>query len=132
MDLNQYKTDKKLELAGVWLPVDDKTQLLIARAGNQNYINALKKIIDDNGLKFAASAGKISHETMLGFVKKAVSQTILLGWKGLTKAGKPVEYSAESALQMFIDFPDFFNEVLRLADNIENFQSKAEEEIIKN
>lgn len=132
MDLNQFKTDKALENSGVWLFVDDATKLLIARAGNQNYMNALKKIIDDNGLTHAAKNGKIQTEKMLDFVKQAASQTILLDWDGLTESGKTVKYSHDRAFEMFKVYPDFFTEVMRMADNIENFQSQAEEQIIKN
>lgn len=132
MNIQDFKTDQKLELEGTWVPIDPETKLLIARANNKNYMNSLQRQIKENGYTHAARTGKVPSEIMGKFAVRAIAETVLLGWEGLKDGKKTPKYSVDEAERLMNESPDFLSYVVSLANDITNFQEAVEEEAIKN
>jgi len=65
---------------------------------------------------------------------KAVSETILLGWKGLQMDGKELKYSTEKAYEILADptAEEFLALILEYAQDNERFRNAKLEEMAKN
>lgn len=119
MDINKYRTDKKLEESGTWVPFDD-AQFLIARFGNHRFqerFAALKK----------QYKGKLSETQQQEILIEAMAETIFLSVKNATDQGKPIKDTFENrkAILRVRDISDF---IINEAQNFENFKIKQDEE----
>ena len=65
---------------------------------------------------------------------KAVSETILLGWKGLQMDGKELKYSTGKAYEILADptAEEFLALILEYAQDNERFRNEKLEEMAKN
>lgn len=128
-----YGTNKSLEKEGVWVPLDESSKIKVAREGNENYFNALQRLVKELGFsQFQISKGKIPSDVMADIVLRAMGEAILVDWEGMTDDDKPVKYSAKSSYEMLKKYPDFADDVLALAKNISLFQKEVEDAEIKN
>jgi hypothetical protein len=129
--ISKEKMDK-----GVWkdfIPFAGvKIQLLIASSANQEYIDAVGRIIRDNLKEVRDDVAGIKQHELL---KPAVAKHILLGWKGIDGSdGKPLVYSAEAALKL-LNTPELFHlyDWVRVqAEITANFRKELLEESEKN
>lgn len=119
-----YATDENLENNGTLFPLG-KGKLLVARAGNRAYNQALTKAVERRRVELEADeSGKVSDEIMA----EIMSETILLGWEGdFSYQKKPLPYSISNA-KMVLAHRDFRKVVSGLADSMDAFKFKAEAE----
>ena len=68
------------------------------------------------------------REFLDGLTRKAISETVLIGWKGIKVHGKDVKHSPEKAEELMIQFPDFQEDVITAATTHETFRREAIEE----
>lgn len=130
-DIATLATDKTLEKEGVWCKMGNKgCELLIARLGNPLY----KKWIRQQGRaqKLALSLGGTDLEEANLLVIEAVSHTVLLDWKKLYLNKKLFPYSHENALKMMTEYPDFYDLVIGLAQDREQFRGEKDAAESKN
>ena len=92
----------------------------VARLGNPKFLEAMQ----ESGTTGAAlnlarvRGGSIDPASMSDQAKKAVAATVLLDWSNLVEAdGKPITYSAGTAYRLFNDSPDFFNDIVAIAQD---------------
>ena len=117
-DLGTLRTDKIKEVEGVWMEFAGTSKVLVARFRNSkmeewlisNQTNATRRMLDP----------KMGLETL----KQAVSKFVLLGWTELSVDGKKVEYSEEKALELFNDFPDFYETILVMSQERDAFRDE--------
>lgn len=121
--LDVFKTSRKAEQQGVWIPVNDAGfEVRVARIGNPDYLAFIRERTQTaKSMKLLAAArGDKVYEDV---VKEAVSKHILLDWKHLLVDGQEVPYTNEKALEFFNSHPEFYNLVMSLASDIENFRN---------
>lgn len=132
MDLNSLKVDTKKQTDGVWFDHDGETSFLIARMGNPKFKKLFGKLMAPHSKRF--NDGKLSQKIQNELMAKAVSSTILLGWKGLTLDGKPIEFSQEKAFEILSDdtSDEFLALIIQYAEDNENYRNSELEETAKN
>ena len=118
-----FATDEKLESEGKWFPLSKDAQVLVARSGNQRYVSALREKAQEAQLDLASGeeANQMAEEIMID----VMSETVLLGWKGITDKGAEVPYSAKQA-KTYLNIKDFRRKVQGFSENFEAFRLKAE------
>jgi hypothetical protein len=65
---------------------------------------------------------------------RAVSETVLLGWKGLAQDGKELKYTKEKAFEILAEdtSEEFLALVIEYAQDNENYRNEEIEEEVKN
>lgn len=124
MDIfDAFATDPKLESEGAWFPCGDG-KLLIARADNRRFGKLLNKLVEQNkpALDLEDDAADDLSEKLMG---KAIANTILLGWAGISYQKQPVTYSPEQA-EKLLAHKDFRSFVMARARDIEGYKFKEE------
>jgi hypothetical protein len=147
MDIfDQYATDPKLELEGVWVPIGPATgvlengdadpetapQVKVARSGNKRHGRMVSALYEANKTTlemkddFADAKGdEITVDTM--------AKSILLGWKNLSFKKVKLEdgWNVKDAKQM-LAVKDFRDMVMKHASDFNKFKLKQEEVDAKN
>lgn len=122
MDLfTAFKTDETKELEGVWIALDGKSRIKVARINNPRYREALRK--QAGRFKGPLQAQTLSDEAKDGMFNDLLAETILLDWEGMTSQGQPFPYSRENAKSVLTDMKDFRDLVMSFAGDIENFRT---------
>ncbi len=123
-DLNtQFAMDETGEVEGIWEDLGDGATILIARAGNPNYIRAYQKI--SRGIRNQIDNGSLQEERTKVIAAKIIAVHVILDWKGLYNEGKVVKYSPETAEKMLLRYPDFREMVWDLANDFARFRKDA-------
>lgn len=128
----EFATDATAESAGAEVKFKGQT-FLIARSNNRDYGKMLTKLVNQHQRildQKDEEADKKSDEIMV----ECMAHHILKGWKEpmvVERGGKPVEYSVENAKKA-LSIRDFRTEVMRMADERDNYRVKLEEEQEKN
>ncbi len=121
MDLQKmFGTDKKLEEQGVWVEIDEKSKIKVARLGNLKFREFSRKL--QNNAKIATKY-KIDDFNQNDLVK-LLANTILLDWEGIELNGEVLPYSIENAIKILTEFKDFTNLVVELANQMETFKNE--------
>lgn len=130
MDIfNEYATDDKKEIEGVWVDLTDTAQLLLARMNNRKYARELSRVVEknDKALNAKTEAADVLSESLMADV---AAKTILLGWRGLRYKGADIEYTEANA-KMLLSVKDFRKKVLQLADIMDNYKAEVEAAQVK-
>ena len=129
-DLSSFKIDKKKSLEGVWEPLGNGTEILVARIGNKKYQEAYANI--PKGVRRMLENKTLADETAEEIYADVLSQTILLNWKNMNDEGKPIEYSTEAAQAMLQKYEPFRELVWELANDFQTFHDNAQTADVKN
>ena len=120
-------TDGDLEIEGVWLPFEEGFDVKLARLGNTKYNEMVRRILKPYTRKIRDEELDDSIAEMAE--KKAMARYVLVDWRGLEDDdGEPIEYSKETALQLFEESRDFYLEIRGMARKRGLFQQEADEE----
>lgn len=121
----QFATDENLEVSGTWVEYGE-AKFLVARLGNRKYAKKLtaavernQKLLDRKDDAAEALSDKIMIDTL--------AETILLGWEGVKFKGVDLPYSVENA-KMVLGLKDFRREIMKMAEDMEAYKVKQEEE----
>lgn len=126
LKLSSFKTDKELEESGTWIDYQSGARFKIARIGNPKFSEYILK----HGKKQMRSF--IGDEVAIELMKDAIANTILIDWDNiLGDDGKPMQYTVDNAREA-LDIPDFYEEILGFARNIEYFRIEEIEAAEKN
>lgn len=121
MDLfKTFKTDDTKEQEGVWIALDGKSRIKVARLNNSRYREALKK--QARRFEGPLRAQTLTHEAKEGLLNDLLADTILLDWEGMTSHGEPFPYSRENAKSVLTDMKDFRELVMSFAEDVENYR----------
>lgn len=131
MDIKkQYGTSEKLENEGVWVPMGDGCQVKIARAGNKENRELIKRLVAPH--KVALRNNRLPEDTLDTLTIEAMATTILLDWKGMEEDGKPVPYTKENAVRLLTDYKDFRDQVSASSTEMALFQAEEAAAATKN
>ena len=125
------KTDRKLELDGVWLDFDDGLgnilKVLVARSdGNPHYDATLTKLTQPYQKKIEKGKS-IGAEISKRIMTEVAAKELLLGWDEnalLDDEDKPTKYSQEAALELLTQDTDLREFVLTESGEQANFLRK--------
>lgn len=131
MDISKkFGTSEKLENEGVWVDLGDGAQILVARAGNKENRELIKRLIAPH--KVQLRHNKLPDEVLTKLTIEAMSTTILLDWKGIEENGKTVAYNRDNAIRLLTDYKDFRDQVSGFSNEMELFQAEEKAAITKN
>ena len=126
----EYDIDLKKELEGVWEPLGGGGEVLVAAWNNPNFDKALAD--QPRQIRRRMDRGKLSDEEDREIMVVVVADTILLGWKGISDAGKEVKYSRKTAIERLASYPRFFRDVVAIASDESRYLREDEDEQVKN
>lgn len=125
MDIGKtYGVNATLEIEGVWSDIGDGASVKVARAGNSAYIAAIRKLMKPHRLTLRKGSLPDDLADKIGI--QAMSETILLDWKGIILDGKPFEYSTTNAVTVLTKYKDFREQIVELAAELSLYQEEAE------
>lgn len=113
MAFNAQRFDNQKAAGGTWCNIMGG-QFLIARAGNENYMEAQER----NGKRKATTVAERQHA-----LYRSIAEGILLDWKEVEDAkGNAIPYSVDAAVEVLSDNPDLVNQIMVEANDLENFR----------
>lgn len=134
MKLSAYKTDRKREIEGRWVSGSRGGQYRVARISNPKYKAYRDRLLKPH--RRSIDADSMDPEKLRELLARAVARHILLDWKDVEDDdGKPIVYTSQVGEQALIEVPDLYDEILRHADNFEDFaleQQEADAETLGN
>lgn len=128
-NIDDWRSDRDLELNGVDLPLGRDRFITIRRAGGGNrafwnFSNQLAQQIADETT--GGDTGKLTEETWEAVQVKAYAQRIVVGWRGITdSAGAEVPFSPEAFVKLCEVAPDVWDFVRTQANRRERFRRSA-------
>lgn len=122
-----FATDAALETQGTWFNLSKDTKLKIARAGNTEYVNLLRKKLEDSRIDLDSKDDE-SNARAEKMMIEVMADTILLGWEGLSYQGSPLEYNKANAIKL-LQHKDFRRKVTGFSESFEAFRVKQEQEL---
>lgn len=140
-DIANLKIDSRAAQSGVWFDyatgqrVSDKgpfnserLYLRLARMNNPKFTEAYTKLLTSGARRARRISGENTDENM----KQAVAEAVLIDWKNMLEDGKPIRYSTQTAIRLFNEAPDFFQDVISIAAQLEGYRQVSTEEISGN
>ena len=133
-----FKTDTNTEQSGVVLELGLNTQgqmmgIRIARAGGANttYEKRMETLVKP--YKRQIQNELLDKETMLGLVKEAYVDTIILDWENMEDENcQPLPYSKAACRKLIDDLPELFNEIMTMSTKVSLYRSAILEADSKN
>ena len=139
---SSYGTDKTLERDGVWFESDDgHNQVLIARPGgaNKKYLKFIAEATRPHQSKIERNS--LATEIMEKINRESFCLTCIKGWRYrddlnsekwidnllLIDEGETVEFSTDAALLVMEEYPDFFSDLQKMANNFRAYSLDAVE-----
>lgn len=120
-----FATNAKKENEGVWIPGPDGAEFLIARMGNENFKKLSTELAKPH--RRLIQLNRLDDKIVQEITAEVMARTILLGWKGVKEAGKPVEYSPETAKRWLLAYKDFAEFISGVAATQSLYQDELEE-----
>ena len=117
------------EETGVWTAWRG-SQFLIASAGSLSFQRLFQRLQRPH--RKAIDKGTLDPQIQNELMAKALSKTILLGWKDVVDgSGKTVAYSQEAAYNVLLNNGLFREFITEFATELGNFESEEKEELGK-
>ena len=132
-DLKLTPVKDEAEIEGVWTdyPVDnpafEKMRLRIARARNPRFRKEFNRL----HRPYQRKSSKLTEDVAENILVKSMAYGILVDWELVTKDGVEYEYSREAAETLLRNDPDLRDYVMEFSEDIENFVSESEDDIVK-
>ena len=134
MEINKFRIDPGKVETGVWKTLyedetsGDKFEICVTKIPNRAY-NQLLTRLQKPYQKLRRAGGEIPTKESEEITARAIAETVLLDWRGLTENGKAIAYDPKRGAQALLDEnfvipPDmipFQDLVLMHARNIEDF-----------
>ena len=130
MDIENAFADPEAEKEGVWIDYRGGSKIKIARLGNSKFRRLQSAKLKPHLRKYRE--GTLDDELETNILCEVIAKTVLLGWEGFDKGGKPLKYSEKAATDLLIEHMDFRNDIVDLATKEENFFAEVVEDAEKN
>lgn len=126
----EFGANKDLQKEGKWVEFDGyKVLIAYAGEGNPKYETVLERKCLPYQKKLARK--KVSKDTRKKVHEAIVAtyaQTVVLGWEGIKRGGKLLEYSPKLCEEILLELPPFFSEIHDFANDLSNFQDESEDD----
>jgi hypothetical protein len=131
MDLKkEYATNKKAEIEGVWKDFGNGCFIKIARIGNPEYKKIFQKVT--KAYQASARRGALSEDKANKLMIEVMSKAIILDWKEMYEGSQKIEHSQEECVRILTEYPDLFEQINEIANEMESFKLEQDEELEKN
>ncbi|MCA0944491.1 hypothetical protein LCM08_06180 [Salipiger pacificus] len=128
-----FATDKTVEREGIMIEVAEGIRFRVRRAGgsNKRYGERLSALLKPH--KRAVEMGTMDEAVARRLMVQAFVEACLIDWEGVTDADdKPLEFTTENAIALFLELPELFDAVSAQAEKAANFRSLEAEDAAKN
>ena len=126
-----FGTDAALEEEGKWFDLGENARVLVGRFGSKRHNRVMDKLRAPYE-HMLARKGKIPKDEMSDMIRESVASGVLLGWEGFVdKDGKDIPFSEEEALNAITLYKDFYDLLFDFSNDMANFLSYVEEEVVK-
>ncbi len=122
-DINNFKTDKTAETAGVWVEFGGGASFKLASFDSPAFTEAFRKATKP----YHDLGRKVPTEDQEVIMAKCMAQHIVLDWKGVFEGDNVLEYSIEAAERLLNELDWIRNKIVEQARSLENFRAKAKE-----
>ncbi len=136
-DFESFESDLDLEVGGVWVPIGEGAEILVAREGNEKYQDFLQGLVAANRALLDGN-DKASRTLQKNLLVRAYAKHILLGARGIRLKidGKVIDLNETNFNEQIATFmlknKDFMSKVQGYAQQFEVFRKKGEEEALGN
>lgn len=125
MDIfKNFTSDAALEVEGRWVHISRDAEVLVARSGNDRFAKKMKELVQKNNLDLSDESEE-NVKLLEELIIEAMSEAILLDWKGMTRGGEPFPYSKAHAVEV-LRLKDFRKKINEIADNAAAYRAKEE------
>ena len=130
MDVKKaFRTNEKKEIEGIWIQLDDKAAIKVARAGNPKFQRLFQKLTKP--YRQAIRTGSLSEDVARKILIECMAETILLDWKGFEENGKEIKYSKEKSIE-YLNIKDFRDFVAQCSEDFSLFKDEEDKQAEKN
>ena len=127
-DINDFKLDSDAKASGVWIEFGGGASIKIAAFDNPSFSDAFRK-----ATKPYNDLGKeIPEDDQLEIMARAMSQFIVLDWKGIFDGKDELAYSNDAAYRLLKELEWIRSKIITEAQNLSNFKAKAKGDAEKN
>lgn len=120
----QFATDEAAETSGTWKEIGPGSSIKVARAGNDDYNDAIAKEVAEHRLALEIG-GKESKALNNAILARVMAKTILKGWVALSYQGERIEYSFDNAVKL-LGHKEFREVVSGISSDFRNYLIKEE------
>ena len=126
--LSQFKTDINLERNGVWVPVGNGLEFLIARQGSPRFDQEVSRLTGGTG-GIQTKHNLIDVEDMQEMLLIATARACLLNWKNMQEDDgvTDIVYSADRSEAILRMYPDLYRFVSEVSTNSAMYREKVAE-----
>lgn len=134
----QFQTDPTLEKEGILLEYGETAQgkpicIRIARAGGANKAFEKRMEIATKPIRRQLQNETAENAQLLKLLRKVYAETVVLGWENVEdRNGKPIEFTVENCIQLFVDLPDLFVDIQEQSRRAALFKLQVQEDDAKN
>lgn len=124
-----FKTDARYEKEGIDVRYTEETVFRIRRYGsshNSKYKKAIKKYLAPYAKQIEKNT--IDSKVLDDALMKSFIEGCLVSWEGVEIDGEKKECTFETALELFKELPDLYEDLLSQAQNMNNFKEQLDEE----
>lgn len=132
MKISKFAMDGTLAQEGVWEDAGhDDLRVKVARMNNPRYREYLRAL--GRPLVRRSRRNMLDFDAMEAMTQKAVARYVLLDWKNLEDdEGNEIPYSPDKAFEFFKAYPDFYEAVTEIANDVELFRAEDHEDAAGN
>lgn len=128
MDIEDFVPDEQLDDDGVWLDLDDETQVKVRYLPPDAIQREIFRRQKRRGFRMQTfddfdSIQKVTNEVLEGCI---------IDWRGLKRNGKEFLFSKENLRFLLASRPEFRQAFETMVRNVENFRRTSEEKNRKN
>ncbi len=114
-NIRQMQTDENKEREGSWMPYAEGLRVKLARLNNPKVQAYYRRAIRMSGRKNQTSEQEREE------LRKIVAREVLLDWDGLMDGDEVITFSEDKAIKYFREINDFFEDIVKMAEDRGNF-----------
>ncbi len=135
MDLSAFRTSRRRELEGTWVPLDgaeDGASIKLARVGNPKYRELMQTRLKP--FRRAMRAGTLPDDTLERVTTEVLADSVVLDWRNLLLDGEKIPYSRDATIRLLSDpdLRDFRDFIVEAASDIAHYREQDLEDAEKN
>jgi hypothetical protein len=127
-----FATDETKEIEGVEVPLGKGAFITVARQGNPEYSRLILAEYEKHSDELDTLSPKEVAALDAEIMSRVMSESILLGFRGLTFQGKEVKYSKKAAYEKLLELKDFRARVERESKKVDHFRATYDKAAVKN
>ncbi len=123
-NIDDYVTDKTMELDGVDLSFGKGRLITVRRAGGSNakFSSYVAGKLRENDISVSGDA--MDDEKAKGIMYDAYAKLVVLDWKGwLDEKGKEIPFSYENCVSLFNSSREIYEHVVTQSNTLNNFRA---------